>query len=388
MYDVIVVGLGPAGATAAYELARKGFRVIAIDRKRFPRYKPCGGGVTAKVEKVIGSDFKEVVERDIYKIGFTFRGEDSIIIESNHPVAYLVMRDKFDHYLMQKAKEAGVKIIEGKKVTGVGEEEGGVKVVARDGVYYSQFAVGSDGANSIVASSTGLKLRRRVAVLLDGELIVEKALLSEYNGHLHFDFGSVPCGYGWIFPKKDVLSVGIGSLRGKTKKLRKYYDYFLEEQEIAGRVVSEKRYGSLLPVFDGVSKLSTNRILLTGDAASLADPFTGEGIYYAVKSARIGGEVLERVMDGDMELREYDVRVAKEICSELEYARRLSMIFHFSPRKAYSFLKENQELMDAVLKLAREENSYSVLWKLIRKKAGFKLDAAWKISELYSFFVG
>ena len=393
MYDVVVVGLGPAGATVAHKLVEKGFRVLAIDRKCFPRYKPCGGGVTAKVEKIIGGAFKEVVERDIYQIKFTFRGKDSIIVESESPIAYLVMRDRFDNYLMEKARDAGVEVVEGEKVTGVKEENGIVKVVTRSGMYASRFAVGADGAGSVVASSTGLNTSRRVAVLLDGELEVEKTLLYQYDGCLYFDFGSIPYGYGWVFPKKDVLSVGVGGLRGRVKNIRRMYTDFLEDRKITGQVIGEKRYGSLLPVFDGASKLSTDHVLLIGDAAALADPFTGEGIYYAVKSAIIASNVLEGVMGGDagdasdIGLKEYDVRVAKEICSELEYAKRLSMIFHFSPRRSYTFLKDNPEIVEAVLRLAKEENSYSFLWKLIRKKAGIKLDAAWRISRFFSFFV-
>ena len=390
MYDVIVVGLGPAGATASYELAQKGFKVMAIDRRHFPRYKPCGGGVTAKVEKIIGSDFKEVVEREIYGIRFTFRGKDSITAESERPVAYLVMRDRFDHFLMEKARDAGVEVVEGERVTGVKEGNGAVSVVTTGGRYTSGFAVGADGVSSIVASSVGLNPHRRTVVLLDGELSVEEGLLARYDGYLYFDFGSIPYGYCWVFPKRGALSAGSGSLRGRVRRIREHYAEFIRKQNIAEGVIVEKRYGWLLPVFDGVSRLSTEHILLAGDAASLADPFTGEGIYYAVKSARIGSEVLERVMDegrDTVELREYDMRVAREICSDLEYARRLSRVFHFSPRRAYGFLKENPELMDVVLKLAMEENSYRALWELIRKKAGFRLDVAWRISELQSRFV-
>lgn len=390
MYDVIVVGLGPAGSTAARQLAEKGFKILAVDRKRFPRYKPCGGGVTAKVEGLIGSEFKEVVERDIYGIRFTFQGKDNITVESETPIAYLVMRDRFDHFLMERARDAGVEVVEGEKVIGVKEESGVVNIITRNGRYTARFVVGSDGAGSVVASSTGLKPPGRVAVLLDGELKVENTLLSRYDGYLHFDFGTIPYGYGWVFPKKDGLSVGIGGLRGRIKNLRWLYTNFLEDRKITEQVISERRYGSLLPVFDGVFRFSTNRILLTGDAAALADPFTGEGIYYAVKSAIIASDVLEEMMEDGTELtelKEYDVRITKELCSELEYARRLSMIFHFSPRRSYTFLKENPELVKAVLKLAREEYSYSTLWKLIREKAGIKLDVAWRVSHLLSFFV-
>ncbi len=87
-YDVIVVGLGPAGATAAYELSKKGFKVLAIEKQRHPRYKPCGGGLTAKIGKILEQDFKSVVERTIFKVNFTYKGAGDIRAVSDQPIVY------------------------------------------------------------------------------------------------------------------------------------------------------------------------------------------------------------------------------------------------------------------------------------------------------------
>jgi flavin-dependent dehydrogenase len=128
-YDAIVVGLGPAGATAAYELSKRGFNVLAFDKQKHPRYKPCGGGLTARIEKILEPDFKNVVEKTINKVNFTFQGTGDLLAESNRPLVYMVMRDTFDNFLVEKARAAGAEILEQEKVTHVEEGKDSVLVL-------------------------------------------------------------------------------------------------------------------------------------------------------------------------------------------------------------------------------------------------------------------
>lgn len=195
-YDAIVVGLGPAGATAAYELSKKGFKVLALDKQKHPRYKPCGGGLTAKIEKILEPDFKRVVERTIYKVNFTFKGTGDIRAVSSHPLVYMVMRDVFDSFIVEKAKSSGAEIHEMEKVTHVEEGMDGVLVMTEKNMYAAKLLIGADGVNGIVARSVGLKPKKRTAVLIEGEIKVKEKAFNRVNDEILFDFGSVPYGYG------------------------------------------------------------------------------------------------------------------------------------------------------------------------------------------------
>ncbi|MBI5096565.1 MAG: FAD-dependent oxidoreductase [Nitrospirae bacterium] len=99
-YDVIVVGGGPAGATVAYELATSGINVLILEKERFPRYKPCGGGLSLKIDRVLKFSIKEVIETTVMGVHFSCQGKNGRSILSDRPVAYMVMRDKFDSLLI------------------------------------------------------------------------------------------------------------------------------------------------------------------------------------------------------------------------------------------------------------------------------------------------
>ena len=117
MYDVIVVGLGPAGSIAALDLANKGLKVLALDKERFPRYKSCGGCISVKVDPIVDFDFSELIEDTVSGISFTFKSKRQIDVDSTRPIAYNVSRDRFDAFLLDKAQSAGVDIVEGTRVT-------------------------------------------------------------------------------------------------------------------------------------------------------------------------------------------------------------------------------------------------------------------------------
>ncbi|NJD54614.1 MAG: geranylgeranyl reductase family protein [Candidatus Methanoperedens sp.] len=374
-YDVIVAGLGPAGATAAYELSKKGFNVLAIDKQKHPRYKPCGGGLSAKIEKILEPDFKTVVERTIRKVNFTFRGTGDIHIESETPLVYMVMRDVFDNFLVEKARAKGAEIHEQEKVTHAEEGKDSVVVMTEKNTYFAKLLIGADGVNSTTARSIGLKPKKKTAVLIEGEVKVKEKRFKKIEDEIQFDFGSVPYGYGWIFPKADHLSLGVGGLKEMIKNPKPYYSGFLSDLYLLDDIENEKRFGYTIPVFDGVSKIASFRTMLVGDAAALADPFLAEGIYYAVRSGQIAAEVAEDLLHGNTTTASYQERIAQEIYPELQYARKIGMVFYTFPKLGYELLKRYPEFYKQIFDVVRGEASYEQLWGKMKSKAGIEIMA-------------
>ncbi len=373
IYDAIVAGLGPAGATAAYELSKKGFKVIAFDKQRHPRYKPCGGGLTAKIEKILEPDFKNVVERTISKVNFTFRGTGDIRAVSESPIVYMVMRDVFDSFLVEKARAAGAEIHEQEKVTHVEEGKDGVLVMTEKSMYSAKLLIGADGVNSTVARSVGLKPKKRTAVLIEGEVKVKGKAFNRVSDEILFDFGSVPYGYGWIFPKADHLSLGVGGLKKMVKNPRLYYSLFLSDQYLLDDIKSERKFGYTIPIFDGESRITSSRTMLAGDAAALVDPFLGEGIYYAIRSGQIAAEVAENILHGSTTTASYQERIAQEIYPEFQYARKIGMVFYTFPKIGYELLKRYPEFYELIFDIVRGEASYEQLWNKMKSKSGIEI---------------
>ena len=174
-YDALVIGMGPAGATAAYELSRAGLSVLAIEKHTHPRYKVCGGGLSVRIEQLLDPAFKAVVEQTIFGIQFSYRGQESISIESPSPIAYMVMRDRFDHHLVQQARQVGVNIHEGEQSQSFRHVPDGVEVTTDRGCYHAKVLIGADGANSQVARHLFPGQRLRCIPTLESEIEIGQA---------------------------------------------------------------------------------------------------------------------------------------------------------------------------------------------------------------------
>lgn len=361
-YDAIVVGLGPAGATAAYELARRGFSVLAIEKAKLPRYKPCGGALSARIDKILNSGFKSVVEKNISGICLSYQGEDAIHHISKKPVCYMVMRDRFDYYLTEKAEQEGARVSM-ERVMKVSEKVSSVQVITDSGSYEGGIVIGADGAGSSVARSLGLNKKKKFAYLVKGEVKIPPRSMETAVDEIRFDMGSIPHGYGWIFPKADHLSVGVGGFGSRCENPFAYYSGFMEKcvPDVTETFLKRR---CALSFFNDAADIWNDRCMLLGDAASLVDPFTGEGIYYAVRSAQIAAGVME----AGQEFSEYGARIDNEIYKEFRYAARVGRVFYSAPKLVHGILKRNPEFMEMFAGLSRGDIGYEEMWNGVKNR--------------------
>ncbi|WKV08325.1 geranylgeranyl reductase family protein [Thermoanaerobacterium sp. CMT5567-10] len=323
MYDVIIIGGGPAGSTLARKLSTQGYRALLIEKHTIPRYKACGGGITPRCYKMLDLDISDYVEDTTYKIAFKFPNNKSVVLETEKPIIYQVDRTKFDKYLIDKANEMGCEIHDGETVFDFYNNDKEVVVVTDKGEYETRILVGADGINSTVAHKANL-LNGKKGIALEAEIYVDNSDVERLKGEVVVDFNAIKYGYGWVFPKKDRLSIGVGTFLSKTSKIKENLSNMIDEI-VVGNVEECKIYGHQLSFQNGRNGTFNNdKIMLIGDATRLADPFTGEGIYNALLTANISFDVIKKHFNGECELDEYTLRLNREVVPDIRWAYRLA----------------------------------------------------------------
>ena len=360
-HDVIVVGAGPAGATLAHELSRKGIDVLVLEKERLPRYKACAGGITVKTAKQLGFDFSSVTRDTVRGAKVAFGIGRSFTKSYPNPLIHMVMRDEFDQLLVQRACDAGATLADNERVRQVQITGQVVKVETANHVFTAQIVIGADGARSIVAAGAGLMQRVDVGIGLEAEISVPGQRLVQWEGLMGLDLGHVRGGYGWVFPKKDHLSVGVGSPLQQARRLKSGYQQVLKSHNLNDYTASRIR-SHWLPVRRKGMAIQSGRCLLLGDAAGLVDPVTGEGIYNAVRSAQAAAPVIESYLKGSSaDLQEYEAVVDREIMPELRAARALARGFACFPGLVFTAVERNDRLWNACCRLLRGEDTYITL---------------------------
>lgn len=336
-YDVIVIGAGPAGATAGCELAQRGLDVLIIDKEKLPRDKTCAGLVSTKVTEIINFDISPLVEQVIYNITFSFELGEEFTVHSQTPVGYTVRRDRFDYFLAMKAKEAGASIINGEEVKKLEVLSNEVKVFTVNHTFTAPIIIGADGAYGITARSAGLM--RGVETRIAMSANVKPRNKENLDSTIKIDLGVVTGGYGWVFPKKEYLSVGAGTYLQFVKELKPYVMKLLSSLGLESASV-ERFKSHLLHLRNPDEPIQRGRILLLGDSAGLTDPMWGEGIYYAMKSAQLAAPVVERCLkEGEINLKPYQDAVDSEIMPMLNSSRTLLSFYSHFPRVYFDLLK-------------------------------------------------
>ncbi|MFN2470311.1 MAG: geranylgeranyl reductase family protein [Gaiellaceae bacterium] len=295
-FDVVVVGAGPAGSVAAYRLARAGARVALLDRARFPRDKPCGGGLTERALRELPVPVDAVVEHSVNTLELALRYGRRFDRRGRGPLVAMTQRSRLDAHLAEQAAAAGADFRDGVRVMAV--REGRVEVDG--GALEAAVVFGADGVNGVTARSAGLEQRTVFGVALEGNVRHGAVDPGRYEGRAVLELGVVPGGYAWVFPKGNHVNVGVGGWEHEGPRLRGHLARLCTEHGIADSAVESLR-GFRLPLRRPGSIAARSRVLLAGDAAGLVDPLSGDGMYEAFVSARLATDAALDVLSGRTE---------------------------------------------------------------------------------------
>ena len=320
-YDVAIVGAGPAGSTAAHRLAKAGASVLLLDKATFPRDKPCGGGVTGRAARLLPFSIEPVVEDSVDRLECGLRYRHRFTRRARAPLAYMTQRRRLDHFLLQKAAEAGAEVREGETAD------------ARE--LDARIVIGADGCNGASAKQLGLADRVVHGVALEANYPHEE----RFARAMVLEIAVIRGGYGWVFPKGDHVNVGVGGNGEEGPKLRTELRRMCEAYGIDPDAAQETR-GYRLPLRLPGTLLARGRTAVIGDAAGLVDPFSGDGMYEAFLSAQLVTDAALDVLAGRADnLDAYQAAVERRIAPLTRAGWGAKRAFERFPRTTYALAR-------------------------------------------------
>ncbi len=286
-----VVGAGPAGSATALRIARAGAKVLLLDRARFPRDKPCGGGLTGRALRHAPCAVDPVVEHVVDRFRIRLRYGRSFTRHHERPLVLMTQRRLLDLHLAEQAAAAGADFRDASRVTEVEAAETHVDLRVDGGAIRAETLVGADGANGIVARATGLGEGIVTGVALEANVAHGDIDAAPIDRTAVVELGVVPGGYGWVFPKGDHANLGVGGWGSEGPRLREHLARLATEHGVAQSALRDLR-GHRLPMRRLRTSTARGRVLLVGDAAGLVDPLSGDGIYEAFVSAQLAADAI------------------------------------------------------------------------------------------------
>jgi geranylgeranyl reductase family protein len=327
-WDVAIVGAGPGGLSAAHAAASAGARTIVLERAEHPRYKTCGGGLIG-TSLAIATRRVTVPARDIVNaITFTDNGRRSFTRRAaGNPVLTMVRRDDFDNAWYEAALSAGAVVRQNSQVRAIDQDDGRATVTLADGsVIAAKVVIGADGSAGISSRYVGVTFEQQ-DLGLEVEIVATDADRATWRGRAQLDWGPEPGSYGWVFPKDDELTVGVIMAKGKGAETKEYLTRLLAQQGLADREV-RRDSGHLTRCRTPDAPLRRGRVLVVGDAAGLLEPWTREGISYALRSGAWAGEVAAEDPEA---LDSYPAMIRQHLLPEMAAGRRLYRVFGKHP---------------------------------------------------------
>ncbi|WP_375400687.1 geranylgeranyl reductase family protein [uncultured Amnibacterium sp.] len=296
-WDVLVVGAGPAGSSAARTAAEAGARVLLIDAATFPRYKTCGGGlVGTSLAHVPPGVLAQATGSRTDMVTVALQSGRPRRIRATSPFLTMVDRAPFDQALVDAAVAAGATFRDSVRVRGIEQDDDAVTVRTSGAPLTAAIVVGADGSAGVTGRHVGVRIARTDLGL---ELELTRPTHDpDWATRLHLDWGRDPGTYGWVFPKADRLTVGVIQRKGSGEATRAYLDRFVRGLGLQDRLV-ERSSGHLTQWRRAGSPVRRGRVLVAGDAAGLLEPWSREGISYALRSGALAGTAAAAAAAGD-----------------------------------------------------------------------------------------
>lgn len=297
-WDAMVVGAGPAGCAAAYDLAAAGYAVLVLDRAEFPRHKACAGGLTRKSLQALRYSVAPVTREMVATITVEKGRGEAATLGGRNPLCAMTVRAELDDYCLRQTVAAGAEFARIGTIAALEADDKGVTLTAREGRFRAGFLVGADGVHSrirqLLCGETPTWLRRGFA------LEARVRLADRPPSDLIFEFGMVRHGYGWIFPKRDHVNAGLYTDDpGERIDRGRLLAWIAERYEGAASVeqVTGQYLGFGAENFESRSgSRGGGRVFLVGDAGGFADPLTGEGIHGAIVSGQAAAAAIDTAL--------------------------------------------------------------------------------------------
>lgn len=335
-WDVAVVGAGPAGLSAAAAAARAGARTVVLERSVHPRYKTCGGGLIGTSLAALDPELPLPVRDRVDAATFTLNGRHEFTRRKDDVLLAMVLREEFDDVLRHAAVEAGAVVRQRAFVRLVGEEPGLAYAKLADGSKLrAKTLVGADGSAGVTARYVGVEFSQ-VDLGLEVEVVAPAPVQKEWNGRILIDWGPIPSSYGWVFPKADRLTVGVIAPRGNSEQTKEYLRAFIDRLGLSSFSFLYDS-GHLTRCRAESSPLRRGRVLVAGDAGGLLEPWTREGISFALRSGSAAGTFAAKAAlssgdePADQALDEYVRAIYRRLVPEMDAGRRVLAVFSRHP---------------------------------------------------------